>query len=342
MKLNQNQLDNYISKNQISNFYWLNSEDGFLLQDSLKKIRKLANKNDFNERLVYHVDNNHNWQDIINTIQTPSLFSQNQIIELYFINKISASEQKELVTIAELIQQYPHTICIVNYPFRIDAKSLKTKWMSSLDQHGVVITLWPLNNNDYIQWLKSTINKYNIKFEDFNYFCQKTMGNPGAAMQTLYKIKLQGLHTVSKQELAQILSEHANYNIFDLVENYLLGNIKQCFIILKTLKANHTAPLLIIWSIRNELALLAEILEDSINNKKNVQQVLNNLKLWQNKKNTLSKALGRMTLDTVYKSLNLIAKIELTIKTENNNIYTWQQLEELLLLANNMVLFNAE
>ncbi len=347
MRLNHNQLTAYISnpKTKINNFYWLNSEDCYLLNDALKKIRKLTHQYGFTERLVFHIDNSTEWDQIINHIKTPGLFCQKQIFELHFTSKISTSQQNELITISEYINKSSsdsNTLCIVFYPFRVESKVLKQKWMNTLEQNGVIITIWPLSNTEYPLWLKSECQKYKIKFETsqcFEYFCQKTMGNTSIATQTLFKLKLQDISDVTYSLLTDILSEHANYDVFDLVDSYLQINTKQCFKILSVLKKDNIAPLLITWSLRKELLFLAEILEKAKTDKASPQVILNSYNLWAAKKTIYSKSLTCFTLENIYKSLNKIIDIEKLIKSENNEIFIWQQIEHLLLLGNNISLF---
>lgn len=279
MKLNQNQLVDYLAKNPNNspNFVWLNSEDSFLLQDSVKKIRKFANQNGFSDKVILHIDSNTSWDDIYNIIQTPNLFASQQLLELHFTHKITVKEHSELIKTAELLNSHSNYFCLVIYPFRVEAKVLKQKWMLSLDQKGLIITIWPLSAHEYPNWLRRLSQRYQLRFDSpssFDFLCQKTFGNPGVAAQTLFKLKLQNAEIVTENLLNQILQEHANYNTFDLVDNYLLNNTKQCFVILEALKRMDTAPLLITWSLRKELILVAEILEQAACDKINPQQLL--------------------------------------------------------------------
>lgn len=341
MKINQSQLNNYL-KNQVNkpseynNFYWLNSEDGFLLQEALKKIKKLIShlQPDL-DKIVYHIDSNADWSTIYNSIQTPGLFSTHSIIELHFINKITVEQQQKLVQLTELSSRNTATIIVI-YPFRIDNKTLKQKWLTTLDTRGVIITIWPPSNAEYPGWLKAECQKYQLSFASsdcFNYLAQKTMGNPGAAAQTLYRLKLQDKVEISLELLQQILSEHANYSIFDLTAAYLQNNTKLCLIILQTLKQQDTAILLVLWALRKELELLGETLESAVETKQSPSQIINNNPaIWSSKKNELSRALNTLTLDIIYQSMLLIADIEYSVKTSTNEIFIWQQIEQLLLL----------
>jgi DNA polymerase-3 subunit delta len=348
MKLNQTQLNHYFKNkshaNNASNntVYWLNCEDGYLLQDTLKKLRKYLSSTISTEKIIFHIDNHSDWNEIKAHIQTPSLFNEQQIIELHFLNKITTAQQTELITIAEQSKNNKHCICIIVYPFRIESKILQQKWMLQLDKHSIIITIWPPSHNEYPNWLRQECIRYQIQVEDFDYFCQKTMGNPGIAAQTLYKLKLQDITIATKALLVQTLDLHANYNIFDLIDNYLLGNIKQCFIILKSLKYNDNPELLILWSLRKELTILADILEKSATTHQSIPQLLQNYKLWADKKNKFNHALKNLNLDIIYKSLHKISLIEQCIKTENNNTFVWQEIEQLFLLRNNVVLFNEQ
>lgn len=344
MKLNQTQLNHYLKtsdKNNIPALYWINCEDGYLLNDCLKKIKKHIAQNTTYEKIIFHLDNTTNWSDIKNYFQTPGLFSDIQLIELHFTTKITTEQQTELGIIAEQFSSNQHTKCIIVYPFRIESKVLQQKWLLKLDAHGIIITIWPPSNTEYPNWLRQECIRYQITIEDFDYFCQRTMGNPSIAAQTLYKLKLQDITLATKTLLEKTLDLHANYSIFDLIDNYLLANIKKCFIILKSLKNNDHPELLILWSLRKELFALAEILEQSAQKKLSPQKVLqDNKTIWSAKKNNLSYALQSLNLDLIYQSLNKITTIEKSVKTENDPAFVWQEIEQLFLLRTNLVLFD--
>ncbi|MBP9721755.1 MAG: DNA polymerase III subunit delta [Gammaproteobacteria bacterium] len=338
MQVNQNQLSAYIKnkKNSAINFFWINSEDNYLLLDAAQQIKNAyEDPTKQYEKIIFHIDSSTDWQLITNSIQIPGLFSQKQLVEINFINKITAEEQKELVKIAEYCRKLNNIKCLIIYPFRLESQALKQKWMMSLDKYGLIVTIWPPSINDYSKWLRLQCQKYHITFSNaelFDYFCQKTMGNPSIANQTLYKLQLQDISLVNSELLQAILSEHANYDIFDLVDTYLLGDLKQCLAILTILKNNHIEPLLILWAIRKELHVLANIYEQSAATKTSTDYIISNLKLWSNKTSIFTTAVNKFNLHLVYQLLNKIASIEPICKTENNDYLIWQQINELILL----------
>lgn len=347
MQLNQNQLPTYLGNQSkkllTARFYWLNCEDGYLLQETAQLIKAYLKTHGFDEsceRIIFHLDNATDWVSIINCIETPSLFnfSNKQIIEIHFIDKINADAQQQLIKLAQILQNNNSTICLVFYPFRIESQVLKQKWMGTLDKSGVIVTIWPPSITEYPRWVRAQLQKYQIAFTDNNlldYFCQKTMCNPNMTAQTLYKLKLQNINQVGlaqKDLFLAVLAEHANYDIFDLVNGYLAGQFKQCLIILKILQAHDTEPLLILWALRKELYTLAEIFEQSKQTKVPPTEVLRDLKLWASKTQTLSQALTHFNLELIYKSLQKISELEPLVKTENNPEFIWQQIYELLLL----------
>lgn len=356
MQLNQNQLISYLNnkKNSFSNihFFLLHSDDNFLLQDYAKQLKQhvipnlsLSNDSQVQNtententeivKIIFHIDSNTDWLAILNTVNTPGLFCEKQLIEIHFLNKITLEEQKYLNQLAKSVHNNPDLLCIILCPYKLDNQALKQKWITTLDEYGLIITIWPLSPVDYPKWLSSQAQKYKIIFSDqmvFDYFCQKTMCNPNIADQTLYKLQLQNISLVNQNLLTAILSEHASYDIFDLIDNYLIGNIKQTIIILNLLKSN-TEPLLILWALRKELHTLATINEQSLatNPPTPFGNIIKNLKLWSNKINIINTALKKYDLKTLYKILDKIASIEPLIKTENNPDFVWQQLHEILL-----------
>ncbi len=347
MQINQNQLPSYINNQKkytnLANFYWFNSEDNYLLFDAGKQIKELLEPKGFNqscERIVFHIDSSTDWLLILNTVQTPSLFnfSQKQILEIHFIDKITSDDQQELIKIANILETNKDTLCMVFYPYRLESQVLKQKWMASLDRTGLIITIWPPSISEYPKLLNRLLQQHQITFADntiFDYFCQKTMCNPMVAAQTLYKLQLQNITQINqtnKELFFTTLSEHANYDIFDLVNCYLSGNLKQSLIILNILKEQDTEPLLILWALRKELYIVGEILEQAKLSQISPHHVLQKLNLWASKQQVISTALSNFDLKLVYKTLQRIGQLEVLLKTENNPDFLWQQIQELVLL----------
>lgn len=345
MRLNQKQLTSYLNKlinNQqsINNFFFINSEDNFLLNQANKQITGIAKKLGYTEKLVFHLDiTSDNWEEIHNNIFTPSLFSDKQIININFINKINPKQKQELLNLSNSLANYNNSnIIIINYPFRLTSTELKQKWLSDIDnnKNSIITTIWGLTTKDYSGWLTEELNKYKIRTKDqivFNYFCQKTMGNTSIASQCLYKLKLQNINIIDLETISNILLEHANYDIFDLIDAFLLNNNQQIINILKILKNNNTEPLLILWALRKELLIVGELLEDQANNNKNYNNIFKKHRIWQNKINTYKQAINNNIIDlnTIYKSLSKIADLEIAIKTGNKLINIWEELNNILI-----------
>lgn len=337
MKLNSNQLITYISNSfaaQRLHFFWINSEDIFLLNETTRQLRAAIKSQGYTERIIIHVDQNTNWSEINNTVTTPNLFDDKQLIEINFISKLSIDQQQELNNLARISKKM-NSLCVITYPFKLDSKTLKQKWMLELEQNGVITTIWPLSEQEYPAWLKNRCQKNQLQFSDnnvFDYFCQKTSCNPGAAAQIIYKLKLQEIAIITSTIIQGVIAEQANYDIFDLTDNYLLRNTKKCITIINTLKNLDTEPLLILWSLRKELKILADIHESAHNTKQSVITLLEKYHFWQNKKNIMAAALKKFDLDLIYKSLSKVAELELLIKTENTSTFIWQQIYELILI----------
>lgn len=339
MKLNSSQLINYINSSQKQEplkFFWLNSEDVFLLNETNKHLRAALKSLGYHDRTIIHIDQHTNWLEIANTITAPDLFNNKPLFEIAFISKLSPEHQQELNNLAKLSKKLK-AVYIITYPFRLDSKTLKQKWMLELDQNSVITTIWPPSEQEYPAWLKARCQKYQIKFSDnnvFDYFCRKTVCNPSAAAQTIYKLKLQEINIVTNNIIEEIIAEHANYDIFDLTDQYLLCNTKRCITIINALKRLEIEPLLILWSLRKELKTLADIHEAAYSTQQSLSILLDKYHFWQSKKNVMTSALKNFDCDLIYQALNKIGEIELLIKTENNPPFIWQQIYQLILASN--------
>ncbi len=95
MQLRYEQLAGHVTKPLLP-LYWLSGDTAFLLQEASDAIRAAASAQGYAERLVFHVENNFDWQQFLNNTNTFSLFSNQQLIELRLQQSLNDAGKKAL------------------------------------------------------------------------------------------------------------------------------------------------------------------------------------------------------------------------------------------------------
>ena len=80
MKLKPEQLAEQL-KRGLAPVYWLSGDEPLLLQESADAIRRLAQKNGFSERNIFHVDKDFSWDLLVESANSLSLFSDKKILD---------------------------------------------------------------------------------------------------------------------------------------------------------------------------------------------------------------------------------------------------------------------
>ena len=117
-----------LSKKKIYPIYFLAGEDGFLLEDSLKKIEKIINTDDLNREVFQATESSGN--DILNSIETLPFLTDKRVVILKSANKLKNDDFK---IITQIIENPVDTACfIIVFPDKVKNSTSKRKDLISL------------------------------------------------------------------------------------------------------------------------------------------------------------------------------------------------------------------
>ena len=260
MLIRLEQLSQQLNKG-LAPVYLLSSDEPLLLQEARDFILQRAHLSGFKERQLLQADSNFDWSFLIMEMQTNSLFSEQRILDLRFSQapKLSTAAQKLLLAYAE--QPNPDCCCIISLP-KVDSLA-KHALYKALTDKTIAITIWPLDRNQYAQWLREKLKKFELTMSPAALqvlieFCEN---NLLAALQTLQKLKLltDPATLIEVEQLHEALVDQAHFSIFDLSESVLQGDGKRIIRILREFKESGTDPHLVLWVLAREIRLLARL-----------------------------------------------------------------------------------
>lgn len=247
------QLPTQIS-NKLLPIYLLSGDAPLFIQEARDRIFFAAKSLGFTEKEVFHMDAGFRAETFIGSIQNQSLFSEKKIID---IRNPNAKFEAIIITLLQSIFSNPSDdYVIVISTDKLTAAQQKSEWCELIKKHGVFIPIWPLQLNEFPQWIDERAKKLNIHLPStlINLLASYCEGNLLAAHQTLEKLStLYADAEITREKLIGVISDDARFNVFDLADAMMRGTAKKVTRMITRLEQTGEEPTLILWAICRKL-----------------------------------------------------------------------------------------
>ncbi|MEX0962605.1 MAG: DNA polymerase III subunit delta [Pseudohongiellaceae bacterium] len=334
MKIKPEQLSRTLGSSELP-LYWLSGDEPLLMQEAADLIRAHHRDKGFAEREVFNVDKNFDWNHFSQSTGNLSLFSDKKIIEL----RLSTAKLDD--TGKKAVQHYlddlnPDYLILISGP-KLDAATIKTKWFSEIEKHGALIQIWPINREHLSPWLDQRLLRDGIRADAdaIQLLVDKVEGNLLAAMQEIEKLKLlaekadDGSITLSAKTVMQVVADSSRYNVYQLVDSALLGDMPRTQKMLAGLRNEGIFPLIILGALCRELRTLLPMLEKKQQGQ-GMNAIIQSAHVWFNRKQAVTAALSRLNSATIWELLDHGRLIDQSIKGMSS-ADPWDELSLLLL-----------
>ncbi len=297
-------------KNEPPAFYLISGDDFFLKEEALSSIRKKNIKNETTERLVFTIDSNFLWEKLFDEVLGYSLFSATKFIELHITNgKFSAEIKNKLEELFNL--SLTDTVILISSP-KLDASSVKSKWYSLLDKKGLHIEIWPIDEAQLPRWIEQRLQQAALPTDRrlIEAIASFTAGNLFATQQEIEKLSL---ISGSTENLIATLTEAMHYSSFDLVNQVLMGNLKNARVTLEYLQAENNEAILVLWALTQEIRLSHKVI--SLSQKgSSFQSACESLYIWPKRRTAIQHYIKRCSQTEIYQHLQHCSQIDKMIK----------------------------
>jgi DNA polymerase-3 subunit delta len=280
--------------------------------EMLESVRQTAKNAGFDERTLLVADSDFSWNSLIEATQTLSLFSTQQLIELELpTGKPGAEGSKTLIALAENLS--PDTLLVIHGP-RIGKDVQKAKWFKALDAIGVFAICYALEGKQLHAWIQQQINQYQLQC---NTACIKLIadyceGNLLAARQEIEKLSLLFPHqNINEKDIEKTLIDQSRYNVFQLVDVMLNGELQRTVKMLYRLESEGIEPNIIIWALIREWQTLSTCLQYTA---KGQQPPWPKLGIWRNRQGFYQNALQHLTPQRMHLIQQQLAQADLAFK----------------------------
>jgi DNA polymerase-3 subunit delta len=318
MKLRPEQLQRHLLDG-LQSVYVLCGDEPLLLQESTDLIRQAATKNGYSERQVHAIERGFSWDALIADSQALSLFAERKLMELRFSGKPDAAAADVLINFA---QRPPEdTLLLITLP-KLDAAAQKSKWFTALDNHGVQITVYPVDASALPGWLSQRAQSLGLRLptEALQLLADRTEGNLLAAAQALEKLRLlSDGNDISFDTVASLVSDSTRYSVFDLADAVLMGDASRAARLLLGLESEGQAESVVLWALQKDLRALTLAAEQMSQSGQQAlsSQALNQLGFWAKRQGPAQQALRRLSLIRLQRLTSGVIDVDKAIKGQS-------------------------
>lgn len=311
--------------------YLLFGNDPLLLQESLDRIRDLAQSKQFDEHFNITLDTSTDWDAIFRLCQARSLFTSRQtlLIILPEGNLLPLNGEERLLKLASLL----HEDLLLILSGRNLTRSLENSpWFKAISQQAVLITCATPEQTQLPKWVSMRAKSMNLMLDDAScqLLCYCYEGNLLALVQALVRLSLiypDGNLSLSRVESA--VNNAAHFFTFHWIEATLAGNSNRATHILRQLRLESVEPVILLRSIQREVLLLLKLKRHMTTTP--ILTLFKHHKIWKTRQAILTQSLDRLTHTQLRDIVALMTKIELAFK-QNYGYPVWSDLNALTLL----------
>jgi DNA polymerase III subunit delta len=311
MQIYPNRLQSAVEK-KLAPFYMIFGDEPQQKLEAIQSIRNIALTQGFDERQSLTVDNQFNWDSLVEATQTLSLFSSKQFIELELPTGKPGTEGSKVLSL--LAAQGSEDVLLVIHGAKIGKDVQSSKWFKQLDKMGVYVPCYPLEGSQLQQWLTQQMQTEGLQASKaicqlLADFCE---GNLLAAKQEIQKLALlypKGDPSLEQVELAVV--DQSRFTVFHLVDVLLAGDAQKALKMLYRLESEGIEPTIIVWALSREWQTLQALLFAQ-----NAGEPLNwnQHRIWGNRQALYASALKRLDLAQLHALQKKLTTIDFAIK----------------------------
>ncbi len=317
-------------KKQTSRLYIISGDEPLLVQEACDLVRGALRQQGFTERELFHVEDGFNWQALLYSVNSLSLFSEQKLIEVRMNSKSPGDQGRQvLVSLAEQLDD--ETALLLVMP-KIDAAMQKTKWFKSIENTGVLVQIWPIEARDLPGWLQARFKREGLEInrEALMAMARRIEGNLLAAVQEIERLKLVSENNqIGLEQVTEGVADSARFDVFNLIDAGLAGNAPRVVRMIQGLQLEGTAEMYVNLMLAREIRAL-ETMAMAMTQGQSVRDVLSKGRVWDKRKKAVSRCLERQSV-TSLRSLQLgVGKVDRIIKGIEPGD-AWRELTNLLL-----------
>ena len=305
----------------LKHLYLISSDEPLLVMEAQDRLRAAVLAQGFSERTLLLQEKGFDWGELLNAGQTMSLFGDKKFIELRMPTgkpgKEGGDALKKFASQIEYISnEVPETITCIFLP-KLDTQTQKSAWFSALDGIGCGVRIDSIDRGLLPAWITERLKRQNQHVATgvdgqraLTFMAEQVEGNLIAAFQEIQKLGLlypEG--NLTEDQIRESVLNVARYDVFQLNEAYLAGDLARINRMLDGLRGEGEALVLVIWAVAEEIRTLWQLKMASLRGE-NIQMLMKSKRIWGKREQLIPQALTRLSLPTLTRALQTAALLD--------------------------------
>lgn len=313
MKVYPDKLAAHLNKS-VSPVYLVSGDEPLLVQELLETIRSQLKKKGYLERELFHVDGSFDWEEVLFSANSMSLFAEEKILELRMPNgKPGDKGAKALLSYIE--EPSEGTTMLLVLP-RLDQAAQRTKWFKALDAKGVFVQVWPVDKKDLPRWIGQRMQANGLKADRgaIQVLIDRLEGNLLAAAQEIERLKLLSLDgNVDAQLVMSSVADNTRFDVFGLIDMAVAQERRQTLRMLQGLRGEGAEVLYVNNMFAREVRNLLRITE-ALDTGQSTAGVYQKFRVWDKRKAIVGKCLQHRSRQDLFGCLINAAEVDARVK----------------------------
>lgn len=310
-------------------YYLLVGNEPYLAYQSQRQLQRYLSHEGFEQQLIFSIDGQTDWNPIYDNCQSLSLFADKTVLILQFGETgLSAAILSHLNELVSLLHEDLAVIFLFN---KLTKAQENGPWLKSIEAHSWWINCLPPDTQQLPVWLAQEAHQRELNLDKsaIELLCYYYEGNLLALSQILEQLQLlYPNQAISVNQIENNIDDAAIFSPYHWVDAMLAGKSKRTIHILQQLKANEAEPLILVRIIQKELILLINLKKAM--SSQPLSLLVNQYKIWQNRRALFTNALNRLSLNQLFSALHHLKNIEIGLKQDYSQA-PWPALETLSL-----------
>lgn len=336
MKLRLDQLARH-TQEPLQPVYALYGDEALLMQEAADALRAAARRQGFTERELAHAERGFDWNEMLASANTLSLFGDRKILEIRFSGKPDAQAAAALESYAQ--NPSPDNLLLLLLP-KLDGTAQKSKWFTACENAGASVLIPTVDTAALPDWLQARLRQAGLSLgpDALTVLVDKVEGNLLAAAQEVEKLRLlHGQGTLSVDQVQEAVSDSSRYNVYDLVDCALTGDAERSARMLFGLKAEGQSESTVLWALNRDLRALVGISEGLAQGQQ-AYGLMQQYGIWQKRQPVIQTALKRHRLPALQRLLQDALEVDKAIKGQSQD-NAWDALLRLVMDLSGKSLF---
>jgi DNA polymerase-3 subunit delta len=345
MQLRPDQLSAHLANTAqggLKPLYTVVGDEPLLQQEAADAIRAAARASGCSEREVFNVSGAHfDWSGVLGAAQERSLFAEAKIIEIRIPSGKPGKEGSE--ALQRYAEQLPEGVVTLVLLPTVEYAQLKSAWFTALQAQGVMVKVEPVERPALPAWIARRLAAQGQRVREgeegqrtLAFFADRVEGHLLAAHQEISKLAL--LYPpgeLSAEQVESAVLNVARYDVRQLCEAVLAGQVGRAWRILDGLKAEGESPVAVLWPLADDLRALQR-LRAALDLGQPMPVALNAARVWGARQRQIERAaalLGQRALTRLVGAASLCDGITKGLRQPDWPDDAWEALRRLILMT---------